>query len=174
MADQLKATDRQTELFDKRFTQLTETMLNGFVRLEDKFDKKTDILADEIRGTNQRVDKLTDRVDNLAGRVDNLTDRVDHLTDRVDHLTDRVDNLTDRVDNLTEEVREVKNDVRDIKAETQVTNRRLSATFAQAGRLTEENTDKDQRLHQLETEEPTNAELNRRVLALEEFMRRAS
>jgi len=153
MADQLKATDRQTELVDKRFTQLTETMLNGFVRLEDKFDKKTDILADEIRGTNQRIDKLTDRVDNL---------------------TDRVDNLTDRVDSLTEEVREVKSDVRDIKEEARVTNRRLSATFAQAGRLTEENTDKDQRLHQLETEEPTNAELNRRVLALEEFMRRAS
>ena len=160
MADQLKATDRQTELVDKRFTQLTETMLNGFVRLEDKFDKKTDILADEIRGTNQRIDKLTDRVDNL--------------TDRVDNLTDRVDNLTNRVDSLTEEVREVKSDVRDIKEEARVTNRRLSATFAQAGRLTEENTDKDQRLHQLETEEPTNAELNRRVLALEEFMRRAS
>ena len=167
MADQLKATDRQTELVDKRFTQLTETMLNGFVRLEDKFDKKTDILADEIRGTNQRIDKLTDR-------VDNLTDRVDNLTDRVDNLTDRVDNLTNRVDSLTEEVREVKSDVRDIKEEARVTNRRLSATFAQAGRLTEENTDKDQRLHQLETEEPTNAELNRRVLALEEFMRRAS
>ncbi|HET9503824.1 MAG TPA: hypothetical protein VFO93_09795 [Hymenobacter sp.] len=121
MADQIKATDRLSETFEKRFTQLNETMLNGFVRMEDKFDA-----------------------------------------------------LTGRVDHLTEEVREVKEDIRDIKAEAQVTNRRLSATFDQTGRLTEENTSQQTRLRQLEAEEPTNAELHRRVLALEEQMRRAS
>ena len=139
VADQLKATDRLTETFERRFTQLTEVMLNGFIRLEDKFDKKTDILAQEIRGTNQRVD---------------------YLTERVDHLTS--------------EVQEVKIEVQSIKAEAQVTNRRLNATFDQAGRLTEEATDNNQRLRILETEEPTNAELHQRVIVLEEFMRRAS
>ena len=69
MADQIKATDRLSETFERRFTQLNETMLSGFVRLEDKFDKKTDMLAEEIRGTNRRVDTLTDRVDTLTDEV---------------------------------------------------------------------------------------------------------
>ena len=84
MADQIKATDRLSETFERRFTQQHETMLNGFLRMEDKFDA-----------------------------------------------------LLGRVDHLTEEVREVKSDVRLIKTEAQNTNRRLSATFDQAGYLTE-------------------------------------
>lgn len=116
MADQIKATDRLGETFERRFTQLNETMLNGFVRLEDKFDKKTDILAD-------RLDTLTDHVDTLTGRVDTLTDRVDTLTD----------------------------EVRDLKTEARTTNRRLQATFDQAGHLTEENTGQETRLLTLET-----------------------
>ena len=154
MADQLKATDRQTELFDKRFTQLTEVVLNGFVRLEDKFDKKTDILADEIRGTNQRVDTLTDRVDTL--------------TDCVDTLTSHVDTLTSHVDTLTGEVRE-------IKVEAQITNRRLSATFDQTGQLTEQANATALRISRVEqTQQPTNAELHQRLLAVENKLNKAS
>ncbi|NML64891.1 hypothetical protein HHL22_06695 [Hymenobacter sp. RP-2-7] len=132
VADQLKATDRLNETFNRRFEQLTEVVLNGFVRLEDKFDKKIDV------------------------------------------LTGRVDVLTDHVDVLTDEMREVKADVRDIKSEAQTTNRRLQATFEQTGKLTESNTDKEARIVKLETEAPSNAELHRRLLALEEQMRRAS
>ncbi len=128
MADQIKATDRLSETFEKQFTQLNETMLSGFVRMEDKFDV--------------------------------LTGRVDHLAGRVDHLTG--------------EVQELKTDVRDIKVEAQVTNRRLQTTFEQAGHLTEVATDKETRLVKLENEAPSNAELHRRVLALEEQFRRAS
>ena len=150
MADQIKATDRLGDTFERRFTQLNETMLNGFVRLEDKFDKKTDILTDEVRATNQRLDTLTDRVDTL--------------TDRVDTLTDRVDTLTDRVDTLTDEVREM-------KTEARVTNRRLQATFEQAGHLTEEKTTQDTRLVTLET---TSADMLQRIANLESQLRRAS
>lgn len=65
MADHIKATDRLNETFERRFTQQHETMLNGFLRMEDKFDA-------------------------LLGRVDHLTERVDHLTERVDYLTEEV------------------------------------------------------------------------------------
>jgi len=136
MADQIKATDRLGETFERRFTQLNETMLNGFVRLEDKFDKKTDILAD-------RLDTLTDHVDTLTGRVDMLTDRVDTLTD----------------------------EVRDLKTEARTTNRRLQATFDQAGHLTEENTGQETRLVTLET---TSADMQQRIANLEAQLRRAS
>ncbi len=143
MADQIKATDRLGETFERRFIQLNETMLNGFVRLEDKFDKKTDILAD--------------RLDTLTGRVDILTDHVDTLTGRVDTLTDRVDTLTD--------------EVRDLKTEARTTNRRLQATFDQAGHLTEENTGQETRLVTLET---TSADMQQRIANLEAQLRRAS
>ena len=122
MADQIKATDRLGDTFERRFTQLNETMLNGFVRLEDKFDKKTDILAD--------------RLDTLTGRVDTLTD-----------------------------------EVRDLKTEARTTNRRLQATFEQAGHLTEENTGQETRLVTLET---TSADMLQRIANLESQLRRAS
>jgi len=157
MADQIKATDRLGETFERRFIQLNETMLNGFVRLEDKFDKKTDILAD-------RLDTLTGRVDILTDHVDTLTDHVDTLTGRVDTLTGRVDTLTDRVDTLTDEVR-------DLKTEARTTNRRLQATFDQAGHLTEENTGQETRLVTLET---TSADMQQRIANLEAQLRRAS
>ncbi|RZK10003.1 MAG: hypothetical protein EOO56_29710, partial [Hymenobacter sp.] len=133
MADQLKATDRMSETFEKRFTQLNETMLNGFVRMEDKFDA---------------------------------------LTGRVDHLTGRVDHLTVEMREVKTDIRDMKGDIREIKTEAQITNRRLQATFEQAGHLTEVATGQQGRLRQLETEEPSNAELHRRVLALEEQFRR--
>ena len=136
-------------LTDQRFEQLITVMHNGFERATAQISQ----LTDEVRATNQRVDVLTDEVRATNQRVDKLIDRVDVLTDRVDTLT---------------------NEVREVRIEAQVTNRRLGATFEQAGRLTEDATGQQMRLHQLEAEEPTNAELHRRVLALEEQMRRVS
>lgn len=83
MADQIRATDRLTDLIDKQFTQLIETLDNGCGRRAAKFDQS-------------------------------------------------------------------------------------------AGHLTEVATDKEPRLVKLENETPSNAELHRRVLALEEQSRRAS
>ena len=103
MADQIKATDRLSETFERRFTQLNETMLSGFVRLEDKFDKKTDILAEEIRGTNRRVDTLTDRVDTLTDRVDTLTDEVREMKTEAQTTNRRLQATFEHAGFLTEE-----------------------------------------------------------------------
>ena len=58
LAEALRAADRDREENMRRFTQLTETMGNGFLRLEDK----------------------------LGGRIDNVVTSVDHLTEEVKEL----------------------------------------------------------------------------------------
>ena len=65
LAESLRAADRDREENMRRFIQLTETMVNGFLRLEDK---------------------LGARIDNVAASVDHLTERVDHLTVEVAEL----------------------------------------------------------------------------------------
>ena len=80
LAESLRAADRDREENMRRFIQLTETMVNGFLRLEDK----------------------------LGARIDNVAASVDHLTERVDHLTERVDHLTVEVAELKIDVREIK------------------------------------------------------------------
>ena len=166
LTDEVRATNQRVDVLtdEVRATNQRVDKLTDEVRATNQ---RVDKLTDEVRATNQRVDKLTDEVRATNQRVDVLTDEVRATNQRVDKLIDRVDVLTDRVDTLTNEVREV-------RIEAQVTNRRLGATFEQAGRLTEDATGQQMRLHQLEAEEPTNAELHRRVLALEEQMRRAS
>ncbi len=170
LAEQMRAADRDRARADqdrednmRRFERLTEVMITGFGRLEDKIDG----VKQELTGTNQRLDHLTERVDHLTERVDHLTERVDNLTDRVDHLTERVDNLTDRVDHLTERVDTLTDEQRTI-------NRRLQATFGQTGELTEKVTDVDMRLTRTEQIVPTNAELDARLREVENRLRDAS
>lgn len=94
MADQIKATDRLSETFERRFTQLNETMLNGFLRLEDKFDKKTDILTDEVRATNQRVDTLTSHMDTLTDEVRELKTEARTTNHRLQATFEQAGHLT--------------------------------------------------------------------------------
>ena len=90
-------------------------------------------------------------------------------------MEDKFDALLGRVDHLTEEVREVKSDVRFIKTEAQNTNRRLSATFDQAGYLTEKVDDTVLRVSHVEQAQvPTNAELYQRIIALKNKLNQAS
>ena len=49
LAEQMRAADRDREDNMRRFERLTEVMIDGFGRLEDKLD-----------GVKQRVDVLTD------------------------------------------------------------------------------------------------------------------
>ncbi|WP_310391694.1 hypothetical protein [Hymenobacter sp.] len=163
LAESLRAADRDREENMRRFAQLTETMVNGFLRLEDRL--------------GARIDNVATSVDHLTGRVDHLTGRVDHLTGRVDHLTERVDYLTGEVSELKTDMREVKGDVREIKVQAQETNRRLANTFEQVGQLTEQTKASDLRLSHVEeaqARQPTNAELDARLRAVEEQMRSAS
>ena len=154
LAESLRAADRDREENMRRFTQLTETMVNGFLRLEDK---------------------LGARIDNVAASVDHLTERVDHLTERVDHLTERVDHLTEEVGALKTDMREVKADIREIKEQAQETNRRLVNTFDHVGQLTEQTGDSRMRLAHVEAaQQPTNTELDARLRAVEERLRHAS
>ena len=147
LAESLRAADRDREENMRRFTQLTETMVNGFLRLEDK----------------------------LGARIDNVAASVDHLTERVDHLTERVDHLTEEVGALKTDMREVKADIREIKEQAQETNRRLVNTFDHVGQLTEQTGDSRMRLAHVEAaQQPTNTELDARLRAVEERLRHAS
>ena len=89
IADQIKATDRLGETFERRFTQLNETMLNGFVRLEDKFDKKTDILTDRLDTLTGRVDTLTDEVRDLKTEARTTNRRLQVTFEQAGHLTEK-------------------------------------------------------------------------------------
>ncbi|GAA4349571.1 hypothetical protein GCM10023185_06420 [Hymenobacter saemangeumensis] len=147
MGQQIKEAAEYRVQSDRRFEQLTEVMVNGFLRLEDK----------------------------LGARIDNVSARVDHLTERVDHLTERVDHLTEQVNYLTEEVKELKTDVQEIKTQAAETNRRLVGTFDQVGQLTEQTGATQLRLtHVEEAQHPTNAELDARLRAVENQLRNAS
>ncbi|MBD2768026.1 hypothetical protein IC235_09005 [Hymenobacter sp. BT664] len=182
MGQQIKENAELRVETNRRFEQLTEVMVNGFLRLEDKLGERIDNVAARVDHLTDRVDHLTDRVDNLTGRVDHLTDRVDnltgrvdHLTDRVDHLTGRVDYLTERVDHLTDEVTELKTDMREVKEQSQETNRRLGNIFEHTGQLTETTHAAGLRLSRVETSlQPTNAELDARLKAVEAQLRSAS
>ena len=140
LAESMRAADRDREENMRRFEQLTETMVNGFLRLEDR----------------------------LGARIDNVSARVDHLTERVDHLTLEVTGLKT-------DMREVKIDIREIKIQNQETNRRLANTFDHVGDLTEAADDNQLRLSHVEqAQQPTNAELDARLRAVEEQLRHAS
>ena len=147
LAESMRAADRDREENMRRFAQLTETMMNGFLRLEDK----------------------------LGGRIDNVVASVNHLTGRVDHLTGRVDHLTEEVKELKTDMREVKTDIREIKEQNQETNRRLTNTFGQVGNLTEATDNSQLRLSHVEAaQQPSNAELDARLRAVEDHLRSAS
>ena len=132
-AEQRAETTRRFEETDRRFVQLTEVMVNGFLRLEDK----------------------------LGARIDNVAKEVVLLKEEVGELK------TD--------MREVKTDIREIKTQAQETNRRLAGTFEHVGQLTEQNDAAQVRLARVEAgQQPTNAELNDRLLAVENQLRNAS
>ncbi len=126
MGQQIKEHAELREDSNRRFEQLTEVMVNGFLRLEDR-------------------------------------------------LAARIDNLTEEVRELKTDMREVKTDIREIKTQNQETNRRLANTFDHVGALTEHNDDARLRLAHVEAvQQPTNAELDARLRAVEERLRHAS
>ncbi|RZK30353.1 MAG: hypothetical protein EOO57_17920 [Hymenobacter sp.] len=134
---------------DRRSEQLNqrfEQMDNRLKQIDQRLEQTTNLLSNVVTVMHDGFERVTNQISQLTNRVDNLGTRVDFLTSRVEYLT----------------------------GETSAIRQRLDATFDQAGRLTEETAGQQTRLRQLEVEEPSNAELHRRVLALEEQMRRAS
>lgn len=136
--------------------------------------------ADRDREENmRRFERLTEVMvggfDRLEGKISETNVRLDRLTERVDHLTDRVDHLTGEVVELKADMREVKADIREIKVQAQETNRRLGNVFEHAGQLTETGQATDLRLTYVEAaQQPSNAELDARLRAVEEQLRKAS
>ncbi|WP_046242775.1 hypothetical protein [Hymenobacter terrenus] len=80
MGQQIKGNAELRVDSNRRFEQLTDVMVNGFLRLEDK----------------------------LGAQIDNVAAWVDHPTDRVDYLTERVDQMTVEDAELKTDMREVK------------------------------------------------------------------
>ena len=58
LVEQMRAADRDREDNMRRFERLTEVMIDGFGRLEDKLDgvkQRVDVLTDEQRTLNRRL-----------------------------------------------------------------------------------------------------------------------
>ena len=58
LAEQMRAADRDREDNMRRFERLTQVMIDGFGRLEDKLDgvkQRVDVLTDEQRTLNRRL-----------------------------------------------------------------------------------------------------------------------
>ncbi len=147
MGQQIKDQAELRETSDRRFAQLTDVMVNGFLRLEDR----------------------------LGARIDNVSARVDHLTEEVIEIKEDVRELKDDVRELKGDVRELKDDVRELKTQSQETNRRLGNVFEHTGQLTETTEATGLRLsHVEEAQQPTNAELHQRLLAVENRLNQAS
>ncbi len=85
MAEQMRAADRDREENMRRFEKITEVMLNGFVRLEDKLDG----VKQEVAGVSQRVDVLTDRVDTLTDEQRTMNRRLQATFDQTGKLTEQ-------------------------------------------------------------------------------------
>ena len=99
----------------------------------------------------------------------------DKLGARIDNVVASVSHLNEEVQEFKTEMREVKTDVREIKAQNEETNRRLVNTFVQVGGLTEETGNAKLRLAHVEAaQQPTNAELDARLRAVETQLRSAS
>ncbi|GAB3634604.1 hypothetical protein GCM10027422_01940 [Hymenobacter arcticus] len=112
---QFEQTNRQFEQTNRQIEQLITVMHNGFERMASQLGS----LTEEVRGTNKRVDRLTD--------------------------------------------------------ETSAIRRRLNATFDQAGHLTEQTEAAALRItHVEQAQQPTNAELHQRLLAVETKLNQAS
>lgn len=93
LAEQMRAADRDREAANRdrednmrRFERLTEVMITGFGRLEDKIDG----VKQELAGTNQRLDTLTDRVDNLTDEQRTMNRRLQATFDQTGQLTEKV------------------------------------------------------------------------------------
>ena len=162
--DQAELRREQAELretSDRRFAQLTDVMVNGFLRLEDRL--------------GARIDNVSARVDHLTDRVDYLTEEVKEIKEDVRELKDDVRELKGDVRELKGDVRELKGDVRELKTQSQETNRRLGNVFEHTGQLTETTEATGLRLsHVEEAQQPSNAELHQRLLAVESRLNQAS
>ena len=129
--------------------------------------------ADRDREENmRRFERLTEVMVDVFGR---LEEKISGTNTRLDHLTERVDHLTGEVAELKIDMREVKADIREINIQAHETNRRLANTFDHVGNLSEVADDNQLRLSHVEaSQQPTNAELDARLRAVEEQLRRAS
>ena len=85
LAEQMRAADRDREDNMRRFERLTQVMIDGFGRLEEKIDG----VKTELTGTNQRLDHLTERVDMLTDEQRTLSRRLQATFDQTGQLTEQ-------------------------------------------------------------------------------------
>lgn len=99
MAEQMRAADRDREENMRRFEdvgrnfeRITQVMIDGFIRLENKFDELKQEVTDvkqevagvkqEVVGLNQRVDVLTDEQRTMNRRLQATFDQTGKLTEQ--------------------------------------------------------------------------------------------
>ena len=85
LAEQMRAADRDREDNMRRFERLTQVMIDGFGRLEEKIDG----VKTELTGTNQRLDHVTERVDMLTDEQRTLSRRLQATFDQTGQLTEQ-------------------------------------------------------------------------------------
>ena len=86
ISEQMRAADRDREENMRRFERMTEVMIAGFGRLEDKIDGVKQEVAgvkQEVAALGQRVDALTDEQRTMNRRLQATFDQTSQLTEKV-------------------------------------------------------------------------------------------
>lgn len=63
-------------------------------------DDQFQIIVQELKGINGRLDKIDERLDKLEERMDRLEARMDHIEARMDKNDERMDSIEDRMNHL--------------------------------------------------------------------------
>ena len=113
MAEQMRAADRDREENMRRFEdvgrnfeRITQVMIDGFIRLENKFDELKQEVTDvkqEVAGVKQEVAGVKQEVAGVKQEVVGLNQRVDVLTDEQRTMNRRLQATFDQTGKLTEQ-----------------------------------------------------------------------
>ena len=119
-AEQLAATTRRFEEADRRFVQLTEVMINGFIRLEDKLGARIDNVV-------ASVSHLTEEVQELKTEMREVKTDVREIKAQNQETNRRLANTFGQVGQLTEQTESSELRLAHVEAAQQPTNAELDA-----------------------------------------------
>ena len=84
--------NRQFEQTDRQIGQLITVMHNGFERMTSQMTSQMSDLTEEVRGTNKRVDRLTDETSAIR-RLSATFTQTGHLTEQTDAAALRISHV---------------------------------------------------------------------------------
>lgn len=132
-----------------------------------------------MRSTDRRFEQISQQFEQTDRRFEQINQQFEQTNRQLGQLITVMHNgferVTSQLSDLTEEVRSTNKRVDRLTDETSAIRRRVNATFDQAGQLTEQSEAATLRIsHVEEAQQPTNAELHQRLLAVETKLNQAS